>query len=129
MNLQSTPHTHARPRQRGALATDLIVALAVLVVAVVPLAFSFNHEQKVLTRYYHRAVVMELLDGEIERLAAGEWRAYERGRQPYEVKSAAADQLPKGQFTLTVEEDRVRLEWAPEQRGKGGRLVREGRLR
>jgi hypothetical protein len=122
MNLQSTPHTHARPRQRGALATDLIVALAVLVVAVVPLAFSFNHEQKVLTRYYHRAVVME-------RLAAGEWRAYERGRQPYEVKSAAADQLPKGQFTLTVEEDRVRLEWAPEQRGKGGRLVREGRLR
>lgn len=115
-------------RRRGALTAELIIALAVIAIAIVPLAFSFNHEQKVLTGYYHRALAMEIIDGEVEVLAAGEWRAFKAGSQPYEVKAAAAKNLPKGRFTLTIEEKLIRLEWSPEQRGKGGRVSREARL-
>ena len=37
--------------------------------------------------------------------------------------------LPPGKFTLTIETNRVRLEWQPAVRGHGGSVVREVTLR
>ena len=122
------PRSSPIRRQRGALITELIVALAIVVIAVIPLAFSFNHEQRVLVAYYHQAAAMEIIDGELEILVAGEWRSFKPGAQPYAVKARAAKNLPKGQFTLTLEDRMVRLEWKPEKRGQGGRVVREVKL-
>jgi hypothetical protein len=70
---------------------------------------------------------MEIVDGELEVLAAGEWRSFSPGVHPYEVRGAAAKSLPRGQFTLTVDEHIVRLEWKPAAGGNGAGVTREFR--
>jgi len=104
---------------------ELTVAMGVLVVALMPLSLSFPRELKVVRGLYYHAVAMEIVDGETEVLRAGEWKSFAPGAQPYPVGAAAATNLPPGRFVLTLTDDRGRLEWLPEARGAGGRVVRE----
>jgi len=118
-------HSAARRRARGSLSAELTVALGVLVAAVLPLSVALLHDQTALRSRYFRAVALEIVDGEMEALVAGEWRAFPPGRQPYPVRAEAAQNLPPGTFILTLTNDRARLEWVPESRGAGGSVVRE----
>lgn len=118
-------HSAARRRARGSLSVELTVALGVLVLAVLPLSVAFVHDQAALRSRYFRAVALEIVDGEMEVLAAGEWRAFPPGRQPYPVRAEAAKNLPSGAFLLTLTNGRARLEWVPEARGAGGTVARE----
>jgi hypothetical protein len=115
-------------RRRGALITEVVIAMGILTFAMLPLAFSFVREQKLTRAYFNRAIVMEIIDGEMEALMAGEWRAFTPGAQTYPVRAEAAKSLPPGKFVLTLASDRVRLEWLPAKSGKGGPVVREGRV-
>ena len=115
----------SRRRRRGALITEVVVAMGLLTFAMLPLAFSISREQKLTRAYFNRAIVMEIVDGEMEALMAGEWRAFVPGAQSYPVRAEAARSLPPGTFVLTLDHDRVRLEWLPEKSGKGGKVVRE----
>ena len=118
------------PRSRdGALLAEAVVALAILVAVMLPLAFAFRQETLLCRAAYFKAVAMEIVDGEMETLAAGEWRAFQPGRQPYPVRGAAATNLPPGAFLLTLEAGRARLEWIPQTRGAGGTVAREVTLR
>jgi hypothetical protein len=114
-----------RLRTRGSLSVELTVAVGILVAAVLPLSVSFVREQRMARGLYHRAVALEIVDGEMEALVAGEWRAFTPGRQPYPVRAEAAKNLPPGAFILTLTHDRARLEWVPETRGVGGAVARE----
>ena len=114
---------------RGALVTELVVAMAILAIAVLPLAFTFVHERQLLKRAYCHAVAMEIVDGELEILAAGEWQAFPPGTLPYTVNAQAATNLPPGRFELTITTNRVRLEWIPQQSHVGGRITREAQIR
>jgi hypothetical protein len=116
-------------RRRGALITEVVVAMGLLTFAMLPLAFSIAREQKLTRAYFNRAIVMEIVDGEMEALMAGEWRAFVPGAQTYPVRAEAARSLPPGRFLLTLDRDRVRLEWLPEKSGKGGNVVREARVK
>jgi len=116
-------------RRRGALITEVVVAMGLLTFAMLPLAFSILREQKLTRAYFNRAIVMEIIDGEMEALMAGEWRAFMPGAQTYPVRAEAAKVLPPGKFLLTLDGDRVRLEWLPEKSGRGGPVVREGRAK
>ena len=116
-------------RRRGALITEVVIAMGMLTFAMLPLAFSFVREQKLTRAYFNRAIVMEIIDGEMEALMAGEWRAFTPGAQTYPVRAEAARSLPPGKFVLTLASDRVRLEWLPEKTGKGGKMVRETRVK
>ena len=116
-------------RRRGALITEVVVAMGLLTFAMLPLAFSILREQKLTRAYFNRAIVMEIIDGEMESLMAGEWRAFMPGAQTYPVRAEAAKVLPPGKFLLTLDGDRVRLEWSPEKSGKGGKVVREARVK
>ncbi len=98
------------------LATELIVAMSILVLAMMPLAYSFAQEQKLVRNSYRRAVAMELIDGEMEILMAGEWRAFNPGAQPYSFHAASATNLPPGKATLTITGRHLRLDWQPEQK-------------
>jgi hypothetical protein len=118
----------ARSRQSGSLTADLIVAMSILVIAALPLAFAFEQEARLCRAYYNRAVAMEIVDGEMEILAAGEWRAFSEGEHPYPVKAVAASNLPAGRFLLTVRGQMLRLEWKPEKRRVGSSVAREVRL-
>lgn len=117
------------PATPGMLTTELIVSLAILTLAVIPLSFGFLQEAKSCRDYYREAVAMEIVDGEMEILAAGEWRAFREGQQPYAIRAEAAKNLPPGQFLLTLSNGMVRLEWRPERRGTGRPVTREWGIR
>ena len=72
---------------------------------------------------------MQIVDGEMEVLAAGAWRGFREGEQEYLVTSEAAKTLPKGRFVLQIDGQKVRLEWRTSSRGGGEstRVVREFR--
>ncbi len=110
---------------RGSLMIELLVAMALLTGALLPIAYSIASEKRLARSVYQRAVAMEIVDGETEVLAAGAWRQYTNGVFPYEVHALAATNLPPGQFVLTVDSGRLRLEWRPEVKHQGGPVVRE----
>jgi hypothetical protein len=87
-----------------------------------PLGGAWYHEKKLLRVYYGDAVAMEILDGEMEVLAAGDWRSFTEGRHELKPTALAATNLPPGQFILTREPQRVRLEWLPKH---GRKMARE----
>ncbi len=118
-----------RVPQRGALMTELAVAMSILVLVFFPLAYSIRSEQRLIRASYQRAVAMELVDGEIEVLAAGAWKTFAPGAHKYSVQANAATNLPPGQFLLTIGNAKLRLEWKPSVKGHGGSVVREVTLK
>lgn len=114
--------------QHGALSTEFMVALAMLFLMTIPLIGSWMAEARAVRGSYFRAVAMELVDGEIECLAAGGWRNLQEGAQPYTVRAAAATNLPPGAFTATLQERTLRLEWKPARRLGSGQIVRTVQL-
>jgi hypothetical protein len=114
-----------RRAERGLLMVDMVVGMAILTLAVMPVAFSFARERQLLRAAYGRAVAMEIVDGEMEILAAGAARDIPDGAQTYTVHAQAAASLPPGHFQLTRTGNHLRLEWTPEARKGIGAVVRE----
>jgi hypothetical protein len=119
-----------RRRRSGALMTELLIAMAMLTGVLLPIAYSITSEKRLARTAYHRSVAMEIVDGEMEILAAGEWRSFTPGPHEYLVHAVAATNLPPGRFLLTVGPDKVRLEWQPSAKKHGGPVVfREAKLK
>jgi hypothetical protein len=112
-------------KQRGILSADLAVALGILAFAIMPLAFAFTHEVKLIRAEYHRAVAMEIVDGEMEILAAGDWKNFPDGTQNYPVRAKAAANLPPGIFQLVKTGNHLRLEWKSDYPSGIGAVARE----
>ena len=108
--------------KRGIILIELIVAVGLLAVMVGAFAAAQHTERRALLAQYRRAVAMEIVDGEMEALAAGEWRAWSEGEHAYPVQAEAAKNLPDGRFVLTRTGKRVRLAWRPKH---GSPIVRE----
>jgi len=126
MNLERTNRFSARlRRERGFMMVDLLVGMAILAAAVLPLAFFYVKETRVLRAEYFHGVAMEIVDGEMEVLAAGAGRNLPDGSQPYVVHARAAASLPAGHFQLTKTGQHLRLEWASDQRQGIRPVVRE----
>jgi len=114
-----------RRRQRGSLMAEIAVALVIFTTVMVPLVVSFTHDQKEGRDLYLRAIAMEIVDGEMEVLAAGAWREYAPGRHVISVEAGAAVNLPDGEFIFTRGEKFMRLEWVPEERFQKRKVIRE----
>ena len=126
MNLNASKHfSPPAGRESGMLMADLFVAMGILAVAIMPLAFSYVHETRLLRAEYFRGAAMEIVDGEMEILVAGEWQNLPEGPQPYAVHAGAAANLPPGRFLLTKTGHHLRLEWASDRRQGIGAVVRE----
>lgn len=123
----TTPQTN-RARQRGVLMVELLVAIALLLGGLLPIAYAVAAERRLARASYQRAVAMELVDGELELLSAGGWHAFTTGTYDYKVHGAALTNLPPGKFVLTVSPNRLRLEWQPALKRSGGSVVREVRF-
>lgn len=108
---------------------ELTVAIALMGGALLPLAYSIATERKFALATYQRAVAMEIVDGEMEILLAGDPRSLPAGTQVYSVNAAAAKNLPPGQFLLTSAPGKLRLEWKPAVKNHGGSAVREVTLK
>jgi|SRR5579872_984142 len=105
-----------RPSQiasrHGFFISEMVLALAILLIAVVPFALVASSDVKLFRGTYQRTVAMEIVDGEIEILAAGAWRDFPEGSHPYAVHANAAANLPPGKFKLTRTGNHLRLEWS-----------------
>jgi len=121
----SQPFGKEARSMRGFLMVDLAVAMAILALAIVPLGFSFARERQVLKIEYFNGVANEIVDGEMEILAAGAWKDFPDGSQNYPVRARAAASLPPGHFQLTKSGNHLRLEWSPDANHGVGTVVRE----
>jgi hypothetical protein len=110
------------------LQVDLMVALALFSIAMVPLGYSFARERQVLKIEYQRSVADEIVDGEMEILAAGAGRDFSDGPQIYPVQSRAAAALPSGHFELTKSGKHLRLEWLADDHRGVGAVIREATM-
>ncbi len=125
----------ARCRQRGVLSTECAVALGILAVAVIPMSLAFLHEARYSRACHQRAATMEIVDGEMEILAAGEWRSYASGSRDYPLTAATATNLPPGRLQLEISTAdalgrvSLRLAWEPASGRTNGRVVRERQVR
>lgn len=118
-----------RHRTGGFLEVDLVVGLAILTLAVVPLGYSFARERQVLKMEYARSVANEIVDGEMEILAAGAEKNIPDGSQSYSVHAKAIASLPPGHFQLTKTGNHLRLEWNSDEKHGLGAVVREATLK
>jgi hypothetical protein len=114
-----------RNQEHGYLMVDLLVALAILSLAIMPIGFSFARERQVLKIEYFRGVANEIVDGEMEILADGDWKNFPDGSQNYPVHARAAETLPPGHFQLTKTGNHLRLEWNSDEKHGIGAVVRE----
>jgi len=112
-------------RPLGAVIFEVVMAITLLLVAVFPLGFALNSDARLFRVTYQKAVAMEIVDGEIEILAAGGWRDIPEGTHPYAVRANAAANLPPGQFLLTRSGNHLRLEWSSGKKSGVGTVVRE----
>jgi hypothetical protein len=118
-------HNSRLRRRQAALIVDALVAIALLVTALMPLAYSVASEKRYIRAAYQRAIALEMVDGEMEVLAAGGWRAFSNAVFELPLQAAAATNLPPGRLQLTVTPGKVRLEWRPQVKQHGGPVVRE----
>ena len=103
-----------RRRQQGyitVLLTEMTVAVGLMAVVLIPLTVGFFKEAKQMRNLYRESVAMEIVDGEMEILAAAGVEGISAGNHPYAINAAAATNLPPGKFTLTREGKTLRLEW------------------
>ena len=112
-----------RAGEKGLLMAELYAALAIFSMLVMAVAAPLAMNQSMVRKMTTRAVVMEIVDGEAELLAAGLWRKYGEGEQDYAVSCDSAKSLPKGRFVLRVDASKIRLEWR-EQLRDGREIVR-----
>jgi hypothetical protein len=112
-------------KQRGFMMTEMVMAMGILIIAMLPLSYSINSDAKLFRATYQRAVAMEIVDGEIEILAAGAWHSIPEGTHSYTVRANALTNLPPGQFQLTRTGEHLRLQWASTKKHGIGPVVRE----
>jgi hypothetical protein len=106
-----------------------MVGLAILAIAILPLGYSFVRQRQVLRIEYCRGVADEIVDGEMEILAAGAAKNLPDGSQRYAVRAEAAGQLPPGHFQFTKTGNHLRLEWQPDRPRGLAAIVREANLK
>jgi len=112
-------------RNQGLLTTELVVALGILALCVLPLGFSFVAEQRLMRAAYQRAVAVQLVDGEAEILAAGTGAKFYVGEHSYAVTARATTNLPPGRFVFQRHRHRGELSWLPDRPLPGGPIRRE----
>jgi hypothetical protein len=117
-----------RKRSRGNDGVFMIegmVGIAILVIAVFPLAMWSVLDAKALHKTYQRAVASEMVDGEMEILAAGGWRGVVEGTNEYHASGKAGANLPEGKFQVIRRGDHVWLEWKALRKSGIGAVARE----
>jgi len=115
-----------RKEQGSALLAELIGAMLVLTLAMMPIILTLAKDQQTCRKYYFKAVAMEVVDGEMEVLRAGYWKEFEQGVQTYPTTANSVTNLPEGELLLTLQGEKIRLEWKPKEgRFQSVHIVRE----
>ena len=84
------------------LMIEIVIALGIIAVVMIPLASAFFREGRMLRALYYQSVAEQVLDGEREVLAAGEWRNYPVGEYICLIDNDAFKHLPEKKVVLEV---------------------------
>ena len=114
---------------RAFLQLDVAVAITVLALVFIPLSVSSSSDLNLARRQYFEAVALQLIDGEMDVLLAGERRKYTPGEHQIKPVGEAVQNMPEGEFTLTVHDQKLTLAWVPTKRAKWGRVERVVQLK
>ena len=106
------------------LQLDVAVAITVLALVFIPLSVSSSGDLDLARRQYFEAVALQLIDGEMDVLLAGERRKYTPGEHQIKPGGEAVQNLPEGEFVLTGHDQKLTLAWVPTKRAKWGRVER-----
>ncbi len=106
------------------LQLDVAVAITFLALVFIPLSISSSGDLDLARRHYFEAVALQLIDGEMDVLLAGERRKYTTGEHRITPVGEAVQNLPEGEFVLTVHDQKLILAWVPTKRAKWGRVER-----
>ncbi len=108
---------------------DVMVAIVILMLVFIPLTVTSSSKLDLARRHHVEAVVLQLIDGEIDVLLAGEHEKYNFGEHRITPAGEAAEDLPKGDFILTLKKKQLSLVWIPVKQAKWGRIDREVNLK
>ena len=111
------------------LQLDVAVAITVLALVFIPLSVSSSGDLDLARRQYFEAVALQLIDGEIDVLLAGERRKYTPGEHQIKPVGEAVQNLPEGEFVLSVQDEKLTLAWMPKNLAKWGRVERVVQLK
>ena len=111
-------------RCRAFLQLDVAIALTVLALVFIPLSVSSSGDLDLARRHYFEAVALQLIDGEMDVLLAGEHRKYIPGEHRIKPVGDAVQNLPEGEFVLSVQDEKLTLAWMPKKLAKWGRVER-----
>ena len=106
------------------LQLDVAVAITFLALVFIPLSISSSGDLDLARRHYFEAVALQLIDGEMDVLLAGERRKHTTGEHRITPIGEAVQNLPEGEFVLTVHDQKLTLAWVPTKRAKWGRVER-----
>ena len=106
------------------LQLDVAVAITFLALVFIPLSISSSGDLDLARRHYFEAVALQLIDGEMDVLLAGERRKYTTGEHRITPVGEAVQNLPEGEFVLTVHDQKLTLAWVPTKGAKWGRVER-----
>lgn len=113
----------------GGLLPDLAVALLLLTVALLPLAYSFASQRRLLQAEMDRAAVVQLVDGELELLLAGPWKNLPDGSSTIVLRTNGMARAVAGTCVVMKQGRALKIEWTPQAHSGVGRVVREGAAR
>ncbi len=111
-------------RRRAFLQLDVAVAITVLALVFIPLSVSSSGDLDLARRQYFEAVALQLIDGEMDVLLAGERQKYTTGEHRITPVGESVQNLPEGEFVLTVHDQKLTLAWVPKKLAKWGRVER-----
>jgi hypothetical protein len=112
-------------RERGIAMVEIVVAMALMGIALLPLSYSVRSDARLLRATCQHAVAMEIVDGEMEILAAGEWQSFPEGTSEHPINAHAIVNLPPGHFQFTRTGKHLRLEWTASEKHGIGTVLRE----
>ena len=108
---------------------DLMLAVSILMLLFIPFGVTSSGKLDLARRQHFEAVALQMIDGELDVLLAGERQKYLLGEHKITPPGEAVKTLPVGEFILIVKEKQLYLAWVPEKEAKWGRVEREVTLK
>ena len=119
-----------RPTSRLAfIQLDLMLAVSILMLLFIPFGVTSSGKLDLARRQHFEAVALQMIDGELDVLLAGERQKYPLGEHKITPPGAAVKTLPVGEYILVVKENQLSIAWVPEKEAKWGRVEREVTLK
>ena len=123
-----------RPTPRAAkrlafVQLDVALAVSILLLVFIPFSVTSSSKLDLARRQHFKAVALQMIDGELDVLMAGERQKYIPGEHKITPPGEAVKTQPVGEFILTVQENPRTIAWVPEKEAKWGRVEREVTLK